>query len=91
MFVRKDVLASRRSAIKAGLAVVIGGVATTAAVSRALAQEKIAQEQVQYQKEPKDGAECDKCVNFQAPRACTIVAGDIDPKGWCVAFAPKDS
>ena len=91
MSTRKEVFASRRAAMKAGLAALVGGVAAAAAVKQAVAQEKIAQEQVQYQAMPKDGAECSNCVNFQAPNACTIVAGDISPKGWCVAFAPKGS
>jgi hypothetical protein len=91
MVIRKDYVASRRTALKAGLAAVAGGLAATAATRAAVAQEKIAQNVVQYQETPKDGAECDKCVNFQAPNACTIVAGTINPKGWCVAFAPKDS
>jgi hypothetical protein len=64
-----------------------GGVAGTA-----LAQdEKLAQSVVQYQETPKDGAKCSTCVNFVAPNSCKIVAGTINPEGWCVAYAPKDS
>ncbi|MFO1027917.1 MAG: hypothetical protein U1E70_22290 [Acetobacteraceae bacterium] len=54
-----------------------------------LAQEKIAQAQVQYQNTPKDAQQCDKCVNWEAPNACKIVAGTIAPQGWCIAYAPK--
>jgi hypothetical protein len=66
-------------------------VATGASIAarRARAQEKLAQNLVQYQETPKDGAECDTCVNFVAPNACKIVDGTINPKGWCVAYAPK--
>jgi hypothetical protein len=81
---------SRRDALKTGLTIIGAGAASLAA-RKALAQEKLAQNMVQYQETPKDGAECDKCVNYQAPSGCTIVAGTINPKGWCVAFAPKDS
>ena len=81
---------SRRAALKAGLTI-MGVGAVGLATKAASAQEKLAQNQVQYQEPPKDGAECDKCVNFQAPSACTIVAGNINPKGWCVAYAPKES
>ena len=77
----------RRSAIKAGLGVVAGVAAATTARAQ---DEKIAQNLVQYQNQPKDGNECDKCVNWMPPNACKIVAGDINPKGWCVAFAPKE-
>ncbi len=81
---------SRRGAIKAGLGV-LAGTAAMAIGSRAQAQDqKIAQTLVQYQTTPKDGAECDKCVNWVAPNACKIVGGTINPKGWCVAYAPKD-
>ncbi len=51
--------------------------------------EKLAQNVVQYQKTPKDGAKCSSCVNFEAPSSCKIVAGTISPEGWCVAYAPK--
>lgn len=80
--------ATRRQILRAGLAVTGGVVAMTA---KAQAQEKIAQNQVQYQATPKDGNKCSTCVNFEAPAACKIVAGTIDPNGWCIAYAPKQS
>ncbi len=83
----KDKRASLRGLVGAGL----GAVAAYAAPRRASAQDqKLAQNLVQYQEQPKDGAECDKCVNWVAPNACKIVAGTINPKGWCVAYAPKE-
>ena len=82
--------ASRRAVVKTGLALLAGGAVAGVAAQRARAQEKIAQAQVQYQTMPKDGAECDKCVNWVPPNACKIVAGNIVPKGWCVAYAPKE-
>ena len=78
--------ATRRQMIRAGLAAVGGIVAVTSSAS---AEDKIAQAQVQYQETPKDGNKCSTCVNFQAPNACKIVAGTINPEGWCIAFAPK--
>ena len=80
---------TRRIAIKTGLGAV-AGIAGVAATARAQ-DEKIAQNLVQYQENPKDGNECDGCVNWVAPNACKIVAGNINPKGWCVAYAPKES
>jgi len=51
---------------------------------------------VHYQNHPHDGKKCWKCVEFlpssQAPNAegtCRIVAGPIDPNGWCMAFTSK--
>ncbi len=86
MKTRDDDRATRRRILQAGLAA-IGGVVAT----RAQAQEKIAQAMVQYQTMPKNGQKCSTCVNFEAPAACKIVAGKIEPEGWCVAYAPKES
>ena len=85
---RIDFLETRRGLLRTGLAAV-GGVAVLATQARA--QEKIAPAMVQYQTSPKDGAKCSTCVNFEAPAACKIVSGTINPEGWCIAYAPKDS
>ena len=77
---------TRRNVLRAGL-----GIIGAAAASTARAQDqKIAQELVQYQGEPKEGAKCSGCAQFQVPNACAIVAGNISPNGWCVAYAPKE-
>lgn len=80
----------RRAALRGLVGVGIGAAALAAGTRTAAAQEKLAQNIVQYQTMPKDGNECDKCVNWVAPNQCKIVAGNIEPKGWCVAFAPKE-
>lgn len=77
---------SRRRVLQGGLAVLAG---TAVAVQRAAAQEKLAQNIVQYQETPNEGHKCADCVNFVEPAACKIVDGKISPNGWCVAFAPK--
>ena len=82
--------ATRRSTIRNGLILLTGAFVTFVTSARVYAQEKIAQAQVQYQTMPKDGAKCSACVNWVAPNACQIVAGTINPNGWCVAFAPKE-
>jgi hypothetical protein len=86
MTTRHDDDATRRQVLRAGLAAV-GGVVAVSAGARA--QEKISQAQVQYQQSPNNGQHCSICVNFQAPASCAIVAGKINPDGWCIAFAPK--
>ena len=81
----------RRSALRTFAGFGLGAAALAVAPKRSMAQDqKIPKETVQYQETPKDGAECDKCVNWVAPNGCTIVAGEIHPKGWCVAYAPKE-
>nr|WP_294520357.1 high-potential iron-sulfur protein [uncultured Rhodopila sp.] len=86
MTTRHDDASTRRQVLRAGLAAV-GGVVAVSATARA--QEKISQAQVQYQQSPNNGQHCSICVNFQAPASCAIVAGKINPDGWCIAFAPK--
>lgn len=81
---------NRRAALRGLVGVGIGAAAMSIAARQAAAQEKLAKNAVMYQETPKDGNECDKCVNWVAPNGCKIVAGEIHPKGWCVAYAPKE-
>lgn len=84
----KGRIGSRREVLQTGVAVLTGGLLTAASVRAQDA--KIAQELVQYQNQPKDGQRCDGCSQWQPPNACVIVAGQIAPEGWCVAWAPKE-
>ena len=52
-------------------------------------QQKADKKIVQYQEKPKADQECDKCLQFVPPDACKLVAGKINPKGWCQLYAPK--
>ncbi len=79
---------SRREMLRKGVMVAAG---TVAFATTARAQdEKIAQELVQYQAQPKDGQKCNACAQWVEPNACKIVAGVISPNGYCVAYAPKE-
>jgi len=80
---------SRRRVLARGIAILAAGVAMGAAERSARADDKLAQNVVQYQETPNDGNKCSACVNWVAPNSCKIVAGTINPNGWCVAFAPK--
>jgi hypothetical protein len=48
---------------------------------------------VNYQSEPSDGQQCSDCrfyiedKNGDGMGACAIVAGTIDPEGYCVSYA----
>ena len=84
----KNTIASRRVVLAGGIAAV-AGVAGAVTIRKARADDKLEQTVVQYQEGPNDGKKCDDCVNWVAPNACKIVAGTINPNGWCVAFAPK--
>jgi High potential iron-sulfur protein len=56
---------------------------------------KVPQKVAQYQDKPKDGHHCELCKYFipgksaTADGTCRLVAGSIDPDGWCMLFAPK--
>lgn len=71
-----------------------GAVAAAAAVPVVLsgvtaAYAKVKQADVKYQHQPKDGQKCEICANFEAPKACKLVDGEIDPNGWCQLYKVK--
>jgi len=85
---------SRRTTLRAAIALVSVGAAGRALAQQAPAPQpapaqKVAQKTVQYQTFPKNGQSCNKCVNFEPPASCKLVAGTISPAGWCLLFAPK--
>jgi hypothetical protein len=53
------------------------------------AEAKLAQAAVKYQKDPKDGKQCDGCNFWEAPNGCKQVDGDIAPTGWCLLWVKK--
>lgn len=77
---------SRRGVIRFGLVTILAAVAR---VRPAAAQKKAAKKLVKYQETPKGKQECDQCLQFLPPEGCKLVAGKINPKGWCQLFAPK--
>ena len=46
-----------------------------------------------YQSTPNNGQQCDGCQyyvpdqNGDGMGACTLIAGQIDPEGWCISYA----
>jgi len=81
--------ASRRAILRTGITILAGTVLATVARADDAADSKVEQSVVQYQAQPKDGAKCSGCASFIAPNACKVVKGNINPEGWCVAYAPK--
>jgi hypothetical protein len=78
---------SRRIIIVRSVACAAGAVSLLAPVTDATA--KMAQKAVEYQDTPKNDQECSNCSLFQEPNSCTIVDGEISPKGWCKFWAKK--
>jgi hypothetical protein len=67
------------------------GATSLIALTASEAEAKIAQAAVKYQKEPKDGKQCDGCNFFIAPNACKQVDGEIVPTGYCLLWVKKAS
>jgi hypothetical protein len=74
-------IVTRSVAGAAGVAVLFGFVTEAAA--------KMSQKSVDYQDTPKNDQDCSNCSLFQEPNSCTIVDGEINPKGWCKFWAKK--
>ncbi|HWE76532.1 MAG TPA: high-potential iron-sulfur protein [Stellaceae bacterium] len=54
-------------------------------------QEKLGKSDAAYQDSPKNDQQCSECTKFQPPKGCSVVAGDISPKGWCKLYeAPPE-
>jgi hypothetical protein len=84
---------SRRSILR-GVAHA-GGAATLLAVIAKRARAAPAQptkttkQAAGYQNSPNGGQSCSTCINFVAPSACRIVAGNVSPQGWCKIWQRK--
>jgi High potential iron-sulfur protein len=78
-----------RRVVLTGTALAFGAVASGVAATCARAQQRVSQADAKYQGSPKDGQQCDGCVQFQAPSTCKLVDGTIAPNGWCQLFAAK--
>lgn len=64
--------------------------ATALSADDAKTQAKATQQDAEYQPTPNNGLVCEVCSLFRPPRACEIVAGDINPNGWCKFFDLPD-
>ena len=80
-------LSRRTVVIRSLTACAAGAAAALARVKEAAA--KMAQKAVEYQDTPKGDQECSNCSLFQEPNACTLVDGEISPKGWCKFWVKK--
>ena len=81
---------SRRMALTTGMTVLAGGLTTSAAFAQDPDAGKMAKSIVAYRWHhgPHDN-HCGICANFLPPESCKLVAGKIDPNGYCTAFAAK--
>ena len=80
----KDKKVSRRVVLR-GVVVAAGAVPVLLSGITA-AQAKVKQADVHYQMTAKDGQHCSICANFEAPKGCKLVEGEINPDGYCQLF-----
>ena len=78
---------SRRTIVTRSVAGAAGAAVLLGLVSEASA--KMAQKAAEYQDAPKGDQECSNCSLFQEPNACTLIDGEISPKGWCKFWVKK--
>ena len=78
---------SRRTIVTRSVAGAAGVAMLFSLVTEAAA--KMSQKSVDYQDTPKNDQDCSNCSLFQEPNSCTIVDGEISPKGWCKFWAKK--
>jgi len=83
----QSVVLSRRTVVTRSVAGAAGAAVLLGLVTEASA--KMAQKAVEYQDTPKGDQECSNCSLFQEPNACTLVDGEISPKGWCKFWVKK--
>jgi hypothetical protein len=79
----------RRKLLRGMIAGVAAGV-TPAAIYPASAQDKMSKQEAEYQDSPKDIRMCATCTLYEPPKSCKVVEGDVNPNGWCKAFALAD-
>lgn len=47
---------------------------------------KASKSSVDYSPAGEDGDRCDRCLHWQAPDGCEVVAGVIKPGDWCILW-----
>lgn len=78
---------TRRELFHGAAGVLAAGTMLLLSGRRALA--KMTQKSVHYQNKPKGSEKCATCVHFQSPASCNVVAGKINPGGWCQLYTKK--
>lgn len=84
---------SRRRALASMLSATggAGGILVSLTAPRANASDasQLRKEDVRYQEQPKGSQRCSGCKNFIGPGACRVVAGSVNPDGWCLLFQAR--
>jgi len=81
----KPLRIARRQLLVAGAACALVAEARTSARAQQ-AQPKMSKADAVYQDTPNTGQQCSECTKFQPPKGCSVVVGDISPRGWCKLY-----
>jgi hypothetical protein len=79
---------SRRRIIRTAVGGVSAGLMFR--ISGAVASDKMSRQQAEYQDTPSGLYSCGMCTQFEAPKSCKVVEGDVSSDGWCKAFVLAD-
>ena len=81
---------SRRSVLK-GVALLAGAALASAVMParEARAQQKASKQAMKYQDKPSGEMKCSNCLQFEPPKGCKVVEGDVSPEGYCIAWVKK--
>ena len=44
---------------------------------------------MKYQAKPNGDQKCSNCLQFEPPKGCKVVEGDVSPEGYCIAWVKK--
>jgi hypothetical protein len=64
-------------------------------ISPAARASKASKSDFHYQEQPREGKKCSDCAAYvaspgsNAPGACKIVDGPVNPNGWCMAYSAR--
>lgn len=90
---RREALHKLALTAGAAAALPLAGLLSGLHSSAAEAADKASKAAVKYQDHPDGTSSCANCANFTpgstpgASGTCLVVAGEISPKGWCLAYA----
>ena len=88
---RRGLLVTVFSTAAAGGATLAICATAKAMPSNVASNSQLRKEDVRYQDQPKGNQRCSGCSHFVQPGACQVVAGSVNPNGWCLLFQAKST
>jgi hypothetical protein len=82
----QDDVSRRHFVEKAVAALIVGGAISGCATGPAVSG-TTPKADAQYQDRPSGLEKCSFCKHFHSPDICDVVAGPVNPQGWCRFYA----